>query len=379
MSQPTTTRAANEPASASAPEPAAGGAWPDSIRGGDLIGSTVFGSTIFDAPGPAVRVPELFDVCHVGVVLRAVLFVNLAVACAVMFVASSFGAWLSLGTVGAAVALPGVVLWLLCACTLQRVLGKLPLGGQWLAAVLLGAASGLFGWGVGYITQLDVFQTRHWLASALAGAMLAAVMFQWLRLRAQARVPADTTARLAELQSRIRPHFLFNTLNTALSLVRLDPARAEDVLEDLAELFRVALEDTGEAVSLAEEVELAKRYLAIEQIRFGERLRVSWELDPDAGSARVPPLLLQPLVENAVRHGVEPSPQGGQIRVRTRARGGRATVFIANTVPVEPSRPGNGIALRNVRERLRLMHDVAAQFDARQDDKVFRVQIVVPL
>jgi two-component system sensor histidine kinase AlgZ len=198
-------------------------------------------------------------------------------------------------------------------------------------------------------------------------------------MRALARLPADTTAKLAELQSRIRPHFLFNTLNTALSLVRLDPPRAEGVLEDLAELFRVALTNTGEAVTLSEEVELAQRYLAIEQIRFGSRLQVTWELDPDAGEARVPPLLLQPLVENAVRHGVEPAPDGGVIRIRTRVKLGRAVVSIANTVSTQPSLPGNGIALRNVRERLRLMHDVASQFDAQLDGKVFRVQIVVPL
>jgi two-component system sensor histidine kinase AlgZ len=204
-------------------------------------------------------------------------------------------------------------------------------------------------------------------------------VLQWLRLRAQARLPAETAAKLAELQSRIRPHFLFNTLNTALSLVQLDPQRAEGVLEDLAELFRVALEDTGEAVTLAQEVALAQRYLAIEQIRFGSRLKVLWDLDEGAGEARVPPLLLQPLVENAVRHGVEPADNGGMIRVRTRVRTGRAVVSIANTVPPAQSRPGNGIALNNVRERLRLMHDVTAQFETRLDRGVFRVQIVVPL
>jgi two-component system sensor histidine kinase AlgZ len=204
-------------------------------------------------------------------------------------------------------------------------------------------------------------------------------MFEWLRLRAKATVPAETTARLAELQSRIRPHFLFNTLNTALTLVRLDPPRAEGVLEDLAELFRVAIGDAAESVSLAEEVELAQRYLDIEQIRFGSRLHVSWELDPVAGTARVPPLLLQPLVENAVRHGVEPSAEGGVIRIRTKVKVGRAVLSIANSVPKEVSKPGNGMALKNVRERLRLMHDVAAQFETRQEADVFRVQIVVPL
>jgi two-component system sensor histidine kinase AlgZ len=168
-------------------------------------------------------------------------------------------------------------------------------------------------------------------------------------------------------------------LNTALALVRHDPARAEAVLEDLAELFRVAITENAESVSLAEEVELAQRYLAIEQVRFGSRLQVTWELDPDAGAARVPPLLLQPLVENAVRHGIEPSAAGGTIRVRTRVKLGRSMVSIVNSLPAAASEPGNGIALRNVRDRLRLMHDVAAQFEARREADVFRVQIVVPL
>jgi len=360
----------------------AAGEWPESTQAGELR-SSVFGSTIFDASmaglATAPQGPRVFDVCHVGVVLRSVLFVNAAVAAGVLFASASLSGWLSLVTLGCAIALPAVLLWLVVACMLKAPLARAPLPAQWAAAILLGAACGALGWLLGSLTGLEAFDPRRWLAPAIVGGGMAAVIFQWLRLRAQARLPADTTARLAELQSRIRPHFLFNTLNTALSLVRLDPARAEGVLEDLAELFRVALADTGEAVTLAEEVELAQRYLAIEQIRFGDRLQVSWELDPDAGTARVPPLLLQPLVENAVRHGVEPAADGGIIRVRTRVKLGRAVVSIANTVPPTPSQPGSGIALHNVRERVRLMHDVAAQFDTRHDGKVFRVQIVVPL
>jgi two-component system sensor histidine kinase AlgZ len=365
---------------------ASAGDWP-ATRPPELdasaFGSTLFASTIFDSPLSGVRVtPQLtalFDVCHVGVVLRAVLFVTLVITVGVLFVAASPVSWLSLAALGCAVALPGVLLWLLVACIFKHALSRSSLAVQWLTATTLGAVSGAFGWVLGSITGLDVFDLQRWPAPAVSGAALAAVMFQWLRLRAQARLPADTTARLAELQSRIRPHFLFNTLNTALSLVRLDPARAEGVLEDLAELFRVALADNGEAVSLSEEVMLAQRYLAIEQIRFGQRLQVSWDLDPDAGNARVPPLLLQPLVENAVRHGIEPASEGGIIRVRTRVKLGRAVVSIANTVPSVPSQPGSGIALHNVRERVRLMHDVSAQFDTRRDGNVFRVQIVVPL
>jgi two-component system sensor histidine kinase AlgZ len=362
-----------------APNGGAASRWPASTRPLDARAS-VFGSTLFDQPlAPAAPVSAVFDVCHVGVVLRAVLFVNAVVAVGLMFAANGIGAWAQLAAVGTTVALPGVLLWLLAACLLKDRLGALPLAAQWTLAVALGAACGAFGWVLGASSGLEPFDARRTLAPALAGAGMAGAIFQWLRMRAQAKLPADTTARLAELQSRIRPHFLFNTLNTALSLVRLDPRRAEDVLEDLAELFRVALTDSGESVSLKEEVELAQRYLAIEQIRFGERLKVSWELDDAAGTARVPPLLLQPLVENAVRHGVEPSPAGGQIRVRTRVRLGRAVVSIANSVATAPSRPGNGIALANVRERLRLMHDVAAQFETRVDRDLFRVQIVVPL
>src|SRR5204863_2075723 len=117
-----------------------------------------------------------------------------------------------------------------------------------------------------------------------------------------------TSARLAGRQWRIRPPFLFTTLRTAMALVRVDPRRAEDLLADLAELFRVALDAGGDAVTLAHEIELARRYLEIEQARFGERLLVRWELDEAAAAAKLPPLLLQPLLENAVRHGIEPAP-----------------------------------------------------------------------
>jgi two-component system sensor histidine kinase AlgZ len=151
------------------------------------------------------------------------------------------------------------------------------------------------------------------------------------------------------------------------------------LLEDLAELFRVAISGNAESVTLGQEIELARRYLDIEAVRFGARLQLHWDLDPAAAPARVPPLMLQPLVENAVRHGVEPSDTGGTIRVRTRVKMGRALISIVNSVPQATSRPGHGMALRNVRERLRLMHDVAAQFDARRDGDSFRVQIVVPL
>ena len=358
--------------------------WPNSLRPDDLPSSgflaTGFGAIDLRSPPPAAA--PLFDVCHVGVVLRALLFVQVVIVIGAAFGAQGLAHWGARAANASAIAWPGLMLWLLAACAAKRLLAPLPLGAQAALAAGLGALCGSAVSALAAIYVADPLAAPNplpWIAPALAGAALATALFHWLRLRNQAQLPAQTSARLAELQSRIRPHFLFNTLNTALALVRLDPARAEVVLEDLAELFRVAISDAAESTTLDAEIDLARRYLAIEQIRFGKRLRVTWELDPAAGTARLPPLLLQPLVENAVRHGVEPADDGGALRIRTRVRMGRALVSIVNTLPAEPSLPGNGMALRNVRERLRLMHDVAAHFETRQDAEAFRVEIGVPL
>lgn len=349
---------------------------------GSSWGSTGFGPTLFEQPAAPAAPPSVFDVCHVGVVLRTLLFVHGVLAAGLLFEVPTPTAWLSGIATGAAVAMPAVLLWLLAACGLKRTLGRLPIAGQWIAAIALGAVSASVGALLAGPLGREVLGAHPLLAPAVAGACMAAAVFFWLRLRAQALLPAETAARLAELQSRIRPHFLFNTLNTAIALVRVDPGRAEQVLEDLSELFRVALIESGHKVTVAEEIELARRYLEIEQIRFGDRLQVSWDLDEAAGAARVPPLVLQPLVENAVRHGVEPAPQGGWVRIRTRCRRGQALVSVTNSLPPQPLRGqsrGHGIALRNVKERLRLMHDVAADFAAGPEGQTWRVQIAVPL
>lgn len=340
-------------------------------------------STSAPADRPLLRQPPaLFDVCHVGVALRAMLFVHAVLAAGVLFTATSAYAWALALALGASIATPALLAWLIAACALKAPLARMSRLAQTTAAMALGAACAVGGWLLA--TQVGTSELNRIgpQGPALAGMAFALVIHHWLRMWALARTPADTTAKLTELQSRIRPHFLFNTLNSALALVRHDPHRAEAVLEDLAELFRVALTETGESVTLNEEVALAQRYLAIEQIRFGNRLAVTWALDPAAGAARMPPLLLQPLVENAVRHGVELADEGGTIHVRTSVRGGRAWIAIVNSVPATAShaaRPGHGMALGNVQERLRLMHDVAAQFEARRDGDTFRVQIAIPL
>lgn len=344
-------------------------------------------TTIFDHVGGAAAASQAaaalspFDACQVGVVLRAVLFVHAVVAVGVSFVVADLDAWLLSFAYGAGVALPATLAWLVIACALKKPLARLSEPVQWMAAAGLGALCAAYGWWQVGLLGLPLMQQVPNVAPMLAGACLSAALFYALRLRSRSQLPAVTQARLSELQSRIRPHFLFNTLNTAIALVRIDPARAESVLEDLSELFRVALIESGSSVTLAEEVDLAQRYLAIEQIRFGTRLQVTWELDPAAGEARVPPLLLQPLVENAVRHGIEPSPEGGWVRVRTTLRRGQAIVSVTNSMPSRPgaSTAGHGIALRNVKERLRLMHDVSAHFAAGPERDTWRVQVAVPM
>jgi two-component system, LytTR family, sensor histidine kinase AlgZ len=196
--------------------------------------------------------------------------------------------------------------------------------------------------------------------------------------RAQQRTPASAAARLSELQSRIRPHFLFNTLNSAIALVRAEPAKAEMLLEDLSELFRSALVDQGEAVTLKQEIELAKRYLAIEQVRFGSRLRVQWAIDPITLQAKLPPLLLQPLVENAVKHGVEPSAIGADVKISAQQRAGVIVIKITNTAPGGQGKAGHGVALQNVQDRLRLLHDVQASFRCTWVDGIYQVRMEIP-
>jgi len=359
----------------------------------------MWAATGFDQPaaGTARKSPPTgtpFDVCHVGVVLRVVLGMQMVLAIGVAHVAASPADWLLRWSQASAVALPASLLWLVAACAARSVLGRMPPVGQWLSAMVLGALAGLYGEVQSSLLGLWLMggAPHSWWAvfpPMLTGAALASVTLAWLRQRGRSELPAQAQARLAELQARIRPHFLFNTLNTAIALVQIEPARAEAVLEDLAELFRQALTSPHLRASLSDEVDLAQRYLRIEQLRFGERLTLHWTLDPAAGGAEVPALMLQPLVENAVKHGVGADPNGGWVRVSTHVKAGQAVLTISNSIPQHPqatSTAGHGIALRNVRQRLRLMHDVEAGFSAgvhkgesAEHGSVYVVRVSVPI
>lgn len=328
-------------------------------------------------PSTQTHVPSL---CDPALVLRAVLLVQGALAMGALVVSPGLReAWID-GAGAAAQSLPVLLVWLLSACAAQRAGLRLSSIG---ALALLQAWAALCAAGMSWLWQSWVaVGVQGWrvFTAGLLAAVFAGVFLQWLRSRAHRALPVAQASRLIELQARIRPHFLFNTLNTALALVRIEPAKAETLLENLAELFRAGLgpKDDLAPVTLGEELELARRYLEIEQLRFGPRLRLTWDLDPQAEGARVPRLMLQPLLENAVRHGVEPSRSGAEVRVVTRARHGAVTLTVSNSLPDEPSSPGQGMALNNVRERLSLMHDLAADLRTVRSEDRFRVEITLP-
>jgi two-component system, LytTR family, sensor histidine kinase AlgZ len=356
--------------------------WPASTRPGDLpsgLGGLAPARRDDAGVDEAQRMAARFDICHTTLAMRVVLLVQLAVAVPGMLGAERPLQWLYAAAVPAFAGLWAALVWLAVVCSARAAMLRFAPAVRLLLACALGALAALSSWLL--LLPLELVGTTLWhvFGTAMAGAAIALPLWVWFEHRARLASPADADAKLAELQSRIRPHFLFNALNTAVALVQVDPQRAESVLEDLAELFRAALAETGASVSLDEEVEVARRYLAIEQVRFGTRMQVSWQLDAAAGAARVPPLVLQPLVENAVRHGIESLAGVGRIEVSTRARRGMVSVLVVNSVGDAPVRPGTGMALKNVRERLRLLHDLGGTLDTWRDGATYRVRMVVPL
>ncbi len=274
-------------------------------------------------------------------------------------------------------------------CRLRRPLAKLGVGGG--SAVAL-AALVLTAWGVAegawfllgaYGVSRAPGVTAHviWVGRiVVVAAVVDVLVLRYLYVAAEWRdnIRREATSRLEALTARIRPHFLFNTLNTAAALVADQPTAAEHVLEDLAELFRASLRERGTTVPLSEEVEIARRYLAIESLRLGERLHVVWEVTPEAGAAALPPLLLQTLVENAVTHGVEPLAAGGTVRVAARRKADRLLLEVENPSAVIPPDGRHGIGLAGLRARLALAFAGTADVKAGARDGAFVVSVSCP-
>lgn len=215
-------------------------------------------------------------------------------------------------------------------------------------------------------------------------AIVTALLMRYLYLHFLWRhqVEAEAQAHFQRLQARIRPHFLFNSINTIANLTQTAPRLAEELLQDLADLFRAALTKGGERMTLNDELELSRRYLHIEKQRLGERLEVRWDLEELPGSAVLPPLILQPLVENAVLHGIEPACRPGTIRIAGRYRRGQVNLSVRNSLPQDGEsdrrRSGNREAMGNVRQRLTAMYPGVARVIESRIDGDYQVRLVFP-
>jgi two-component system sensor histidine kinase AlgZ len=341
------------------------------------------------APQPAL----LPDFCSLPMALGVVLYGELLAFLLALASSSPLsGFWARLGPLSLLV-LTIVLLAASLLCVLGRPMRRLP--GPAALAVALGIiiASALF---VAYMcTQLmpwggdaglfpDDGARGLVIRAGLISTIVGALMLRYLYLHQQwrAQVEAIANARFKTLQARIRPHFLFNSMNTIASLTQTDPNLAEEVVMDLADLFRASLATDADKTTLAEELELARRYLHIESQRLRERLRVSWDVGKLPGEAEMPPLILQPLVENAVYHGIQPSQSPGEIHIVGRYRRGVVNLSVRNTLPEAGTQTdrhkGNKMALQNVSQRLDAMFPGAARVVCSLVDGDYLVRMVFP-
>jgi two-component system sensor histidine kinase AlgZ len=215
--------------------------------------------------------------------------------------------------------------------------------------------------------------------SLMWAALMTVCMLIYFALRSALYSPALAEARLLALTARIRPHFLYNSLNAVLGVMRRDPRRAETALEELSDLFRVLMKENRELVPLSDEIGLARQYLELERLRLGERLRVDWQIDACPPDMLVPPLMLQPLLENAVYYGVEPSETPAIVTVCIGMQGKRVRVSIANPLHAGVHSHGNQMALANIRERLMLFYDLEADLSVHEHNGSYTVTVELPL
>jgi two-component system sensor histidine kinase AlgZ len=318
------------------------------------------------------------DGCNLGTLLRVSVGVNVVALIATLAATSESGQFSAAFLSTAAILEPVTLLTLLGWCALRRI--EPPLSAPWQRALA---------WAVPSVIALAVLRlllgpgqlvsATVWVGAVVALAGGVAVQ-HYLELRSRAFSPAVAEAKLQALQSRIRPHFLFNSLNAVLAVVQSDPARAERMLENLAELFRAVMGDVRQLVSLEHELDLCRRYVEIEQTRLGERLQVNWQIAAVHPRARVPQLLLQPIIENAVRYGAERLAGVCQIDVKVRQRGFQLEIGVSNPIAREPvQREGNQIGLNNIRGRLALIYDLEARLETRVRRGRFELSMTIPV
>lgn len=318
---------------------------------------------------------------NVGATLRILLLVNLFAGLLVLTRSHSWSNAIQQFVTISSYVQPVLLAILLLLYALTPQLKRLV---YWQGATLVILLSMVVSWAVyqlGYALFILPMDRGAFYAArnALLGGAGAALLLAYFRLRSHALSPAVHNARLQALQARIRPHFLFNSINAVLSILRADPKRAETALENMSDLFRMAMADVNDLALLRREMELSRQYLALEQLRLGERLVVNWHIDNAVNDALVPPLMLQPLLENAVYHGIEPLEQGGAIDITLYRQGNELHLEVRNpNGPQGRHHKGNKMALENIRERLALQFDVEAHYAVETSGGFYHVHIHMP-
>jgi len=223
------------------------------------------------------------------------------------------------------------------------------------------------------------FHIQNFTVSVLVNGL--ALRYLLAKHELRQRTLSEARAKIQALQSRIRPHFVFNSLNIIASLARNEPARAERAIEDMADLFRMMLSEDEQLVPIKKEIDVAKKYIALETLRLDQRLHVDWDIGTFPRKAAMPVLTLQPLLENAVRHGIEALPAGGTIGVKLWEENGKIHIRVDNPYPVKPRARAESPSrsLDNIRQRLQSHYGDAARLEASGDNGHFTVTAVVPM
>jgi two-component system sensor histidine kinase AlgZ len=318
------------------------------------------------------------DFRSLGVIARALVGVNFAALLAAAVRAQDLSGLVENMLEIAAVLEPTLLGSLIVLYVANPMLARLPYRTGLAAVFAVVVAVTLAILWLGAAALQDAFVPGALRAVAFA-ILVTALLAAYFQLRARAFSPALAEARLQALQARIRPHFLFNSLNAVLSLIRSDPKRAEGAIEDLAELYRMLMADTASLTTLANEIEVTRQYLNLEHLRLGDRLAVEWRVEAAPRDALVPPLLLQPLVENAVYHGIEPGIERGTIEIAIYREGDRVHVRLTNPYhPEHQHRQGNRMALANIKERLALHFDVESTLESGVAGANWEIHMVMP-
>ncbi len=321
------------------------------------------------------RLPNLRNL---GVALRILVITNALLALTAMILSSNAAEFVTLVTNISAIAQPMLLLSLLLLYASYPLLKKLRYWHGIIAIfiIVLFACYSLH-W---LLTQALIFDNLPSIKRTIFYAFIVcSIILYYFNLQERAYSPAIDEARLQALQARIRPHFLFNCINAVLSLIRSQPKRAETALEDMADLFRVLMADNRDLVPLAQEIALCRQYLALEKLRLEERLIIEWKVDDMPPDALIPPLLLQPLIENAVYHGIEPLATGGKITIQIYTKRNEVHLVLSNPYSIKNTRHiGNQMALKNIKERLTLHFDLEASLKSSLSNGEYQVHITLP-